>query len=90
MTVCHSRTPNTEEIVGRADIVIAACGQMEYIQGSWLKPGCAVIDVGINAKDDDTKKRGYRLVGGLTSCHHSLASDWLHHDWTIMAVAIID
>ena len=30
---------------------------MEMVKGSWLKPGCAVIDVGINAKDDDTKKR---------------------------------
>ena len=37
---------------------------MEYVQGSWLKPGAAVIDVGINAKDDlATKKLGYRLVG---------------------------
>ena len=36
---------------------LEACGRMEMVKGSWLKPGCAVIDVGINAKDDDTKKR---------------------------------
>ena len=29
----------------------------------WLKPGCVVIDVGINDKEDKTKKRGYRMVG---------------------------
>ena len=65
VTIVHSRTPNPEEICRRADIVIAACGQMEMVKGSWLKPGCAVIDVGINAKDDATKKRGYRLVGDV-------------------------
>lgn len=65
VTIVHSRTPNPEEICRRADIVIAACGQMEMVKGSWLKPGCAVIDVGINAKDDPSKKLGYRLVGDV-------------------------
>ena len=63
VTVVHSRTKNPEEAIRDADIVIAACGVTEYVQGSWLKPGAAVIDVGINAKDDATKKLGYRLVG---------------------------
>uniref|UniRef100_A0A7R9Y850 Methenyltetrahydrofolate cyclohydrolase n=1 Tax=Micromonas pusilla TaxID=38833 RepID=A0A7R9Y850_MICPS len=63
VTIVHSKTPNSEEIVRRADIVIAACGRMEMVKGSWIKPGAAVIDVGINAKDDPSKKRGYRLVG---------------------------
>ena len=63
VTIVHSKTPNSEEIVRRADIVIAACGRMEMVKGSWLKPGAAVIDVGINAKDDASKKLGYRLVG---------------------------
>ena len=35
------------------------------VKGSWIKPGAAVIDVGINAKDDPSKKRGYRLVGDV-------------------------
>ena len=56
VTVVHSRTKNPEEAIREADIVIAACGVTEYVQGSWLKPGAAVIDVGINAKDDATKK----------------------------------
>lgn len=63
VTVCHSRTQNIPEKVGRADIVIAAIGKTEFVQGSWLKPGAVVIDVGINSKEDASRKRGYRLVG---------------------------
>eukprot|EP00531_Pseudo-nitzschia_arenysensis_P015730 CAMPEP_0116135620 /NCGR_PEP_ID=MMETSP0329-20121206/11285_1 /TAXON_ID=697910 /ORGANISM="Pseudo-nitzschia arenysensis, Strain B593" /LENGTH=344 /DNA_ID=CAMNT_0003630427 /DNA_START=485 /DNA_END=1519 /DNA_ORIENTATION=+ len=65
VTVCHSRTKNIPEIVGRADIVIAAIGKTEFVRGEWLKPGVVVIDVGINDKPDATKKRGYRLVGDV-------------------------
>jgi hypothetical protein len=45
--------------------VIAAIGKAEMVKGSWLKPGAVVIDVGINAVDDATKKRGYRLTGDV-------------------------
>lgn len=65
VTVCHSRTKNIPEIVGRADIVIAAIGKTEFVRGDWLKPGAVVVDVGINDKPDPTKKRGYRLVGDV-------------------------
>lgn len=65
VTVCHSRTKNLKERVRAADIVIAAIGKAEMVRGDWLKPGCAVIDVGINAVDDSTKKAGYRLVGDV-------------------------
>jgi 5,10-methylene-tetrahydrofolate dehydrogenase/methenyl tetrahydrofolate cyclohydrolase len=65
VTVVHSRTPNPEHYIKNADIVVAACGIPNFVQGSWLKPGAAVIDVGINAVDDPTAKRGYRLVGDV-------------------------
>eukprot|EP00803_Ostreobium_quekettii_P006551 evm.model.scf_589.10 EVM.evm.TU.scf_589.10 scf_589:67696-72248(-) len=65
VTVVHSRTPNPKEICLEADIVIAACGQAEMIQGDWLKEGAVVLDVGTNAVDDPTAKRGYRLVGDV-------------------------
>jgi len=48
VTVAHSRTRNLEEVVRRADIVVAAVGRPEMVKGSWLKPGACVIDVGIN------------------------------------------
>merc|ERR1719436_2096336 len=65
VTVCHSRTKNMEEHIRRADIVVAAIGKAFFVKGEWLKPGCVVIDVGINAVDDATKKAGYRLVGDV-------------------------
>lgn len=65
VTVVHSKTKNIEEIVRMGDIVIAAVGRMEFIRGSWIKPGAVVIDVGINSKPDPKKKAGYRLVGDV-------------------------
>jgi 5,10-methylene-tetrahydrofolate dehydrogenase/methenyl tetrahydrofolate cyclohydrolase len=65
VTICHSRTKDLAAHTREADIVVAAIGRMEMITGDMLKPGAAVIDVGINQKDDPTKKRGYRLVGDV-------------------------
>jgi len=65
VTLCHSRTKDIAEIVRRADIVIAAIGQPEYVKGDWLKPGAMVIDVGTNKVDDPTAEKGYRYVGDV-------------------------
>ena len=65
VTVCHSRTKDLAGHVRRADIVVAAIGRTEMITGDMIKPGATVIDVGINQKEDATKKRGYRLVGDV-------------------------
>ncbi|ESS03975.1 MAG: methenyltetrahydrofolate cyclohydrolase [uncultured archaeon A07HR67] len=63
-TVCHSRTADLEAKLADADIVVAAAGVPEFVDGSMLKPGAAVIDVGINRVDADTEK-GYELVGDV-------------------------
>lgn len=65
VTICHSRTRDLQEKSRQADILIAAVGIPEMVKGDWIKPGAAVIDVGVNRVDDDTKKRGYRLVGDV-------------------------
>ena len=65
VTICHSRTPDLAEVVRRADILVAAIGKPEYVRGDWIKPGAAVIDVGINRVDDPSAKSGYRLVGDV-------------------------
>lgn len=65
VTIVHSRTKDIESVVGQADILIAAVGKTEMVKSSWLKPGCVVIDVGMNSKPDASKKRGYRLVGDV-------------------------
>lgn len=58
VTLAHSQTADLPATVRQADIVIAACGQPEFIRGDWLKPGAVVIDVGIN-------RSGERLVGDV-------------------------
>ncbi|MFO8115422.1 MAG: tetrahydrofolate dehydrogenase/cyclohydrolase catalytic domain-containing protein [Halorubrum sp.] len=63
-TVCHSRTKDLEGKLADADIVIAAAGIPEFIDGSMLREGTAVVDVGINRVDADTEK-GYELVGDV-------------------------
>jgi 5,10-methylene-tetrahydrofolate dehydrogenase/methenyl tetrahydrofolate cyclohydrolase len=65
VTICHSRTQDLKAHLKRADIVVAAIGWANMITGDMLKPGCAVIDVGINRVDDPEAKRGYRLVGDV-------------------------
>ncbi len=52
VTVCHSRTRDLPAVCRRADILIAAVGRPEMVRGDWIKPGAAVIDVGINRTDD--------------------------------------
>jgi methylenetetrahydrofolate dehydrogenase (NADP+)/methenyltetrahydrofolate cyclohydrolase len=47
VTIAHSRTTELPDVVRRADIVIAAVGRPNMVKGDWLKPGAAVIDVGI-------------------------------------------
>ena len=63
-TVCHSRTEDLEAKLAGADLVVAAAGLPEFVDGSMLKEGATVIDVGINRIDADTEK-GYELVGDV-------------------------
>ena len=52
VTICHSRTRELADKVRRADLVVAAVGKANFVQGDWIKPGAVVIDVGINRLDD--------------------------------------
>lgn len=48
VTIAHSRTEDLKAECRRADILVAAIGQPEFVRGDWVKPGAVVIDVGIN------------------------------------------
>lgn len=48
VTICHSRTKNLAEITCQADILVAAVGKPKFVTADMVKPGAAVIDVGIN------------------------------------------
>lgn len=77
VTVCHSRTRDLPGVVRQADILIAAIGKTEFVRGDWIKPGAAVIDVGINSKPDSTKKSGYRLVGDVNFDEAKNVAGWI-------------
>jgi methylenetetrahydrofolate dehydrogenase (NADP+)/methenyltetrahydrofolate cyclohydrolase len=52
VTICHSKTHDLAGVVRRADIVVAAIGRAARIEPDWVRPGAAVIDVGINRITD--------------------------------------
>jgi methylenetetrahydrofolate dehydrogenase (NADP+) / methenyltetrahydrofolate cyclohydrolase len=52
VTVCHSRTRGLGAVCARADVLIAAVGVARLVKGDWVKPGAAVIDVGMNRLAD--------------------------------------
>jgi len=77
VTICHSRTRDLPVVIRQADILIAAIGKMEMVRGDWIKPGAAVVDVGINEKPDPTKKKGYRLVGDVNFAEAVEVAGWI-------------
>ncbi len=65
VTMAHSRTRNLPAVLGRADIVVAAIGQPEFIRGAWLKPGSVVLDGGINRLEPQPDEVKGRIVGDV-------------------------
>lgn len=63
VTIAHSRTRDLAAVCRQADIVIAAVGKPELVRGDWIKPGAAVIDVGINRVPADGGKT--KLIGDV-------------------------
>jgi methylenetetrahydrofolate dehydrogenase (NADP+)/methenyltetrahydrofolate cyclohydrolase len=69
VTIAHSRTHDLREVVGRAEILVAAVGRPEMIPGDWVRKGAIVIDVGINRVPgeglDSQGRPKTRLVGDV-------------------------
>lgn len=65
VTTVHSRTQNISEITRQADILIVAIGKPEFVSADMVKEGAVVIDVGMHRIPDDTKKKGFRLLGDV-------------------------
>jgi methylenetetrahydrofolate dehydrogenase (NADP+)/methenyltetrahydrofolate cyclohydrolase len=71
VTVCHSRTTNLPEICREADVLVVAIGRLWFVQPDWIKPGAAVVDVGVNRRDDgklggDVHPDAAEVAGWLT------------------------
>ena len=75
VTIAHSRTRDLPALCRTADILVAAVGRPEMIQGDWVKPGATVIDVGINRVPAPEKDEGKsRLVGDVAFAGASSAA----------------
>ena len=83
VTIAHSRTGDLRGRCLEADILVAAVGRPEMVRGDWIKPGAAVIDVGINrvpapekgTHDDGTAKT--RLVGDVAFDEAKAVAGWI-------------
>lgn len=65
VTVTHSATDDISGFTKKADIIIAAIGQPEFLKGTMVKKGVVIIDVGINRIEDPDSPKGYRVVGDV-------------------------
>ncbi|MCL2880751.1 MAG: bifunctional 5,10-methylene-tetrahydrofolate dehydrogenase/5,10-methylene-tetrahydrofolate cyclohydrolase [Treponema sp.] len=65
VTVCHTGTSDLARFTRDADILIAAAGKAGLVKPDMVKPGAAVIDVGVNRVPDASAKNGYRLTGDV-------------------------
>ena len=81
VTIAHSRTADLASVCRQADILVAAVGRAEMIKGDWIKPGAAVIDVGINrvpSRDPAKAAEGKtRVVGDVAFDEAKAVAGWI-------------
>jgi methylenetetrahydrofolate dehydrogenase (NADP+)/methenyltetrahydrofolate cyclohydrolase len=65
VTICHSATRDIAGHCRRADIIVAAIGSPEFVKASMVRPGAAVMDVGVNRVPDANSRTGTKLVGDV-------------------------
>ena len=72
VTVCHSKTPDVAAVAAEADILVAAVGRPGFVRAAFIKPGAAVVDVGIHALTDVA---AVRAVFGTDEAKHAALRD---------------
>ena len=81
VTIAHSRTVDLPGVCREADILVAAVGRPEMVRGDWIKPGAAVIDVGINrvpSRDPVKAAEGKtRVVGDVAFDEAKQVAGWI-------------
>lgn len=65
VTLTHSRTHNLTDYTKKADIIIAAIGIPNFLKAEMIKDGAVIIDVGITRVEDNSSKKGFRIVGDV-------------------------
>jgi methylenetetrahydrofolate dehydrogenase (NADP+) / methenyltetrahydrofolate cyclohydrolase len=76
VTLCHTGTADLISHTRHADILVAAVGKPGFIRGDMVKPGAAVIDVGINRVPDASEK-GYCIVGDVNFDEVAPFAGWI-------------
>jgi methylenetetrahydrofolate dehydrogenase (NADP+)/methenyltetrahydrofolate cyclohydrolase len=81
VTIAHSRTRDLSDVCREADVLVAAVGRPEMVRGDWIRPGAAVIDVGINRvpHNDPVKAAAgkTRLVGDVAFDEAVEVAGWI-------------
>jgi methylenetetrahydrofolate dehydrogenase (NADP+)/methenyltetrahydrofolate cyclohydrolase len=71
VTTCHRFTKDLHAHVARADILVVAVGKPGLVRGEWIKPGAAIIDVGI------TRDAQGKLIGDVDFASASRRAGWI-------------
>ncbi len=77
VTVCHTGTRDLAGFTRQADILVVAAGRPQTVTGAMIKPGAAVIDVGVNRIPDASAAKGYRLAGDVDFASACKVADWI-------------
>ncbi|RXF72340.1 bifunctional 5,10-methylenetetrahydrofolate dehydrogenase/5,10-methenyltetrahydrofolate cyclohydrolase [Arcticibacter tournemirensis] len=77
VTLTHSKTRNLKEIVGSADIIVAAIGRKQFVTADMVKEGAIVIDVGMNREESAVTKSGYKLYGDVDFDNVAPKTSWI-------------
>lgn len=75
--LCHSKTNGLADHIRRADIVVAALGQPEFVKADMIKPGAIVIDVGITRVENPARKSGFELKGDVDFAEVAPRCNWI-------------
>jgi methylenetetrahydrofolate dehydrogenase (NADP+)/methenyltetrahydrofolate cyclohydrolase len=77
VTMAHSRSEDLGAITRSADLLIVAVGRPDAVTGDMVSDDTVVIDVGVNRVEDDTRERGYRLVGDVAYDEVAEKASWI-------------
>lgn len=75
VTLCHTGTPDVAALTRQADVVVAAAGSAGLVKAGWVKPGAAVLDVGVSRVEDPETGKG-RITGDVDAAVAEVAG-WL-------------
>lgn len=77
VTMAHSRTADLGSITRQADVLIVAVGWPDAVTADMVSEGTVVVDVGVNRVDDETREKGYRLVGDVAFDEVAEKASWI-------------